>query len=130
MRAAQIKNGVVVNYAEVELFDSDFIDPLDSVIGSRWDGVSFTPPPQKAPTIPDRIPRLNARLALLNIGKWDMVQPAIDSLPEEQRPIAQAYFEDAQYWNRQDQFVLMIAQLIGMTPLDIDSAFIYADSLG
>lgn len=44
MRAAQIKNNVVVNMALVSEFSSEFIDPLDADIGYLWDGKKFTAP--------------------------------------------------------------------------------------
>lgn len=46
MRAAQIENNVVVNFAEVAGFDSQFVDPRDAVIGSTYNPETgdFTPP--------------------------------------------------------------------------------------
>ncbi len=45
MRAAQInEHGVVINYAEVGGFHGTFLDPLDSVIGSTWNGEAFQAP--------------------------------------------------------------------------------------
>lgn len=44
MRAAVISSGVVVNYAEVGAFTATYVAPGSSVIGSTWDGNSFTPP--------------------------------------------------------------------------------------
>jgi hypothetical protein len=56
MRAAQIDaNNIVINYAEVEAFSAEFIDPLNSVIGSFWNGTSFVNPPPPGPD-----PALNA----------------------------------------------------------------------
>lgn len=50
MRAAQIKDGVVVNFAEVAGFSAEFIEPHDAVIGSVWDGAQFAATP---PTVSD-----------------------------------------------------------------------------
>jgi|SRR6516225_1705429 hypothetical protein len=45
MRAAHIdENNVVINYVLVDGFSSTFIDPMDSAIGSTWNGTSFVPP--------------------------------------------------------------------------------------
>lgn len=63
MRAAHIENNVVVNYVEAGGFDDIFIDPLDSVIGSTWDGEKFTAP---APTPITRDQAKDARQALVD----------------------------------------------------------------
>ncbi len=44
MRAAQIKNGIVVNYAEVVAFGGEFVNPGNSVLGATWNGGIFTNP--------------------------------------------------------------------------------------
>lgn len=45
MRAAQLDSeSYVINYAEVEGLDLQFVDPLDSVIGSFWNGTAFVNP--------------------------------------------------------------------------------------
>jgi hypothetical protein len=55
MRAAQLENNVVINFAEVAGFDDQFVDPQDSVIGSIFDPETeaFTAPAptQEAPTL-------------------------------------------------------------------------------
>lgn len=54
MRAAMLNlENFVINYAEVSGFDDRFIDPLDSVIGSYWNGISFDNPVPPTPSAPD-----------------------------------------------------------------------------
>jgi hypothetical protein len=54
MRAAQISNNTVINYAEVVAFDDvQFIDPTGSVMGSTWNGATFTAPIPDPPTFPE-----------------------------------------------------------------------------
>lgn len=54
MRAAQILNNVVINYAEVVAFDGvQFIDPTGSVMGATWNGATFAAPPPDPPTFPE-----------------------------------------------------------------------------
>lgn len=57
MRAAQLDaNNTVINYAEVSGFDGvQFIDPLDSVIGSTWDGSAYVHPVPLLPTEADYV---------------------------------------------------------------------------
>jgi hypothetical protein len=62
MRAAQIENGVVINYAEVNEFDSTFIAPGDSVIGSTWDGQQFIAPAPAMPTVAEYTAAVQAHL--------------------------------------------------------------------
>ncbi len=54
MRAAQLDSGnYVINYAEVENYFGPYIDPLDSVIGSYWNGTAFENPAPPIPPEPD-----------------------------------------------------------------------------
>jgi hypothetical protein len=61
MRAAQLDaNNVVINFAEVGGFDGvQFIDPLDSVMGSVWNGSSFTHPQPEPVPQPRQMPSLD-----------------------------------------------------------------------
>lgn len=57
MRAAQLdSNDYVINFAEVTGFGGSFIDPLDSVIGSFWNGMSFENPIPPEPPISANAP--------------------------------------------------------------------------
>lgn len=54
MRAAQLDaNNYVINYAEVSGYSYPYIDPLNSVIGSYWNGTSFDNPVPPVPPPPD-----------------------------------------------------------------------------
>lgn len=53
MRAAQLdENSTVINYAEVGGFGGQFIDPLNSVMGSFWNGSAFENPVPPVPPVP------------------------------------------------------------------------------
>lgn len=58
MRAAQLDaNSIVINYAQVTGFNDEFIDPLNSVMGSYWDGTNFiNPSPPVPPPYPPDTP--------------------------------------------------------------------------
>lgn len=58
MRAAQLDaNNVVINYAEVGGFDVSFIAPMNSVMGSFWNGSTFIDPaPPPAPPLSANAP--------------------------------------------------------------------------
>lgn len=78
MRAAQIQDGVVINYAEVNSFDGVcFFDPLGSSLGDIWDGARFLTP---APPLPTEEQFLAAVDGLLNEGasrkRYDSIHSA------------------------------------------------------
>jgi hypothetical protein len=96
---------------------SDQIEPF----AGRFIPVGYVNP------IPEKVDRLQARLALIHTGKWDAIQPAINAIQDGlERAIAQAYFEDAKCWYRQDEFVLSIGSAIGLSDSDMDALFIKA----
>jgi len=108
----------------------DGVDYQFSVVGSATIE-DYVPPVPVAPAaiIPEKTSRLCARLTLLDAGKWSLIQPAINTLEEPQKSIAQAFFEDAEYWYRDDQFVNLLAPLMGMSELEVDALFIAAEIL-
>ena len=57
MRAAQLDvNNYVINFAEVGGFTGQFIDPMNSVIGSFWNGTSFNNPVPPVPPLSANAP--------------------------------------------------------------------------
>src|SRR3954470_21110013 len=117
MKAHQLDaDGVIINTIVVDGLDvlPDLVDAgIGGSIGdSIIDGVVVPKAPDPI-VVPEKIDRLQARLALLCASKWSLIQPAIDALEEPDRSIAQAYFEDAKHWYRHDQIVLMLAPAIG-----------------
>lgn len=128
IRALVIQNGLVVNVVMLNSL-SELPGSVESNVGNigdTWNGSACVPPAPivAPPVVPKMVERLQARLALLAEGKWGLIQPVIDSLSEPQKSIAQAYFEDARYWYRNDAFVLLLAPAIGLdTPAKIDAVF-------
>lgn len=82
MRAAHIKNGKVVNFVEVNEFTIDWVDPKNSVVGSTWDGVRFTPPD---PDSDEEVDKNNAQvfpeIMALEAGQARTVREAILNFP-------------------------------------------------
>lgn len=110
-------------YTEIDVIDeSPSADIGDSIVNG-----TITPAPD-IPIVPHSVDRLQARIELIVLKKWDLIQPVINAIEDiEIRAIAQAYFEDARTWARNDQFVLMIAPQIGMDGPALDAAFISAE---
>ena len=79
--------------------------------------------------VPARVTRKAARLALAKAGKFHMVQPAIDSMPEPQRTLVQIEWDDSQTFERASSTVAMIGAAIGSTSAELDALFIAAATL-
>lgn len=132
MRAAQLdSNNSVINFAEVGGFDeSQFVNPLDSVIGSVWDGDSFTDPIPHAPTIPESVAMWQARSVMIEDGILDAVVTYLTAMPDEiKRKQAQAKFEYSSTVRRDDPLVKFVIPALGKTEAQIDAMFIRAAAM-
>lgn len=79
--------------------------------------------------IPYTVDMLQARIALIQSGKFNMVQPAIDALPDSERLIADTYWNYANNVKRNDPFTLGIGAAIGLSSSEIDDLFIAASKI-
>lgn len=98
-------------------------------IGGTWDGESFSPAPPIPEPVPQSVTMRQARRYLLNIGRLQDVDAAIDNLPEPQRTAAKIDWEYSQVVERQSEFVLMLAPVLGWDAAGLDTMFIEADKL-
>ena len=128
MRAAEIKDGVVINFAEVEEFFGDFIDPLDSVLGSTWDGVAFTAPEPVA-YVPQEVSMAQAQEALYDAGLLDSVDAAIDAMEGELGDKARIRWGKSPTVRRDSSWVLALSPILGLTSEKLDELFIAASKL-
>lgn len=130
MRAAKIKDGVVVNYVLVEEYTDDCIDPRDALIGDKWDGFVFkTPEKQVNYEVPESVPMRSARLILYKAGLLNLVQTYIDSLTGEGAEEAKINWEFALNVSRNDPLVKQLIPSLGKTEEEIDQMFIEASKL-
>lgn len=81
------------------------------------------------PKIPKSVPRKAARLALLNAGKFHLVQPAIDALDEPDRTFVQIEWDDSLTFERDSSTLLLLAGAIGIDSDGLDQLFIAAEAL-
>lgn len=131
MRAAQIENGMVVNYAEVGGFDGvQFIDPLDSVFGSTWDGEKFMAPPPVPEAVPAEVSRrqgLQAIFLMYGLTQEQVEQKIIDIVtdPTEQY-LTLVEIRASQTFERQRATVVQMGAALGW---DLDALFIKAAAL-
>ena len=70
-----------------------------------------------------------ARLALLQVGKYADVSTAIASMPEPQKTAATIEWEYASTVERSSTFVASMATALGLTEAEMDSLFVLAASL-
>ena len=122
MRSAQIKDSVVINFAEIDAFNSEFIDPKDAQIGAVWNGAQFFNPLPPAPSVPQTVTMRQAQLALLQSGYLDVVNNAISAASRA----AQVEWNTAAVVERNSGLVPAMAARLGLTPAKIDALFILA----
>ena len=93
-------------------------------------GVELAPkPPAPPPTVPQRVPMLNAVLVLIDADWWEPLNAHIETLPAKERLIARAYLDRAQTMARDNALVLSIPAVLGKTEAEVDELFILAGAL-
>lgn len=74
--------------------------------------------------VPPSASKRAARMALIQAGKFALVQPAIDAITDpSQRAMAQVAWDDSLTYRRDDPYLAMIAAAIGLTDADLDNLF-------
>jgi hypothetical protein len=74
--------------------------------------------------VPASVTRRQARQALVLAGKFDLVQPAIDAIPNAlQRKLMQIEWDDSQEFERNRPSLIAIGQAIGLTSSELDDLF-------
>lgn len=101
---------------------------------STREGLELVPAaPPAPPSVPGRVPMLNAHLVLIDSGWIDGINAYIDSLPDvapdRTRSKARAYFNLALTMERDHPLVLGIPQALGKTDAEVDQLFIAAAAL-
>lgn len=79
--------------------------------------------------VPEFVTQRQARLALFNAGKLDLVEAAIDSLPEPDRSIARVEWTYAATINRRSPLVAKLIVAINLSESETDDLFITAATL-
>jgi hypothetical protein len=97
-----------------------------------WMAEGNEPEPYEAPapTIPYSVTRRQAKQALILDGLIDMVQPAIDSIPDPvQRALMQVEWDDSQEFLRDRPQLIMLAAALGLDSAGLDAIFVKASLL-
>lgn len=121
--------GIFGPFAVVETladrYRCDGADYQFSVIGAAKieDYVAPPPPPVVVP-VPASVTRRQARQALVLAGKFDLVQIAINAIPNPlQRKLMQIEWDDSLTFERNRPSLISIGAAIGLTPSNIDDLF-------
>lgn len=103
--------------------------PLD-----RWDYVDGAwvelTPPQPAVLVPEKVSRLQAKMALALTGQLAAIEAAVvDAASGQEGELALLYWNDASDFHRQHYLVQSITAGLGMTTEQVDQLFINAATL-
>lgn len=129
MNIAVITNGLVTNVIVgdattlasspgpgVTLVD---IGSTKAWIGWSYAAGKFTAPAAPAPTVPQSVTRLQARLALQAAGLLTATETAVTAAGGA----TLIWYQDAQLWDRLDPILNQLGQTIGLTGAQIDALF-------
>lgn len=129
VKYAIIENGTVTNVAvSSSALESNWVQSDTAAIGDTYDGTTFTRP-DNTPTLEERraamaVPRLAARLALIDASLWDSIPALIDGIEDASvKARTLAFFEDAQNWQREDATVQALAAGLGLSDTELDGLF-------
>lgn len=143
MQYARITDGAVAELIEgtatplADRFHPDIVaqmrvvpDNLPVVVGWRWDGEDFTPPPAPGPAPIPPITARQLRLWLLSKGQaLSSVDDAIAALPLQQREPARVEWEYSTIYERAHPLIASIGTALGFQPSEMDAGFIEAAGL-
>lgn len=132
MRAHVInESGLIENTIMVDELGEGMIDAaIGGEIGDSYiDGVivkKSIPTPEPVVVVPQSVTRKQARLALLAAGHFYAVHDGIESLEEPIRTEAKINWDDSDTYARDNPFVAMMAQMLGLSNSDVDDLFVAA----
>lgn len=139
MNAHQLDaNGVILNTIVVDslvALPSLVNAAIGGSIGDSIIGGVLMPRPTPVPTVPQSVPRLNARLILLGrtlpsgVSYWADIVAFVAAIPGVDGDQARAYFEDAQTWRPDNALVAKWATARSISSAEIGGLFIAAGAL-
>lgn len=101
--------------------------------GHEWIELPYTAPepmPEPALPVPQSVTKRQARQALLLAGLLDLVQPAIDAIPDTTaRRMAQIEWDDSQEYQRDRPVLISLATALGLDGAELDQLFRTAATL-
>ena len=79
------------------------------------------------PPVPQEVSRLQARLALISIDKWDITKAYFEAPERTAEEVA--FFEDATVYRRDNPVMISAAASVGVTEAELDDLFQLAATL-
>jgi hypothetical protein len=79
------------------------------------------------PPVPQEVSRLQARLALISIDKWDITKAYFEEPERTAEEVA--FFEDATVYRRDNPVMIAAAESVGVTETELDELFRLAVTL-
>ena len=116
---------------KTQLMQAGNIEAQGEGFAQRWEVVELSTEEQAAKLIDLRqdmsVPRLAARIALIDEGLWDSIPALIAAIPDATaKARSLAYFEDAVTWRRLDSTVVTLATGLGLDDEGLDDLFVAA----
>lgn len=114
----------------IEISDVDWITYLENQSTYKFvNGIltSYIP----VVIIPDAtsITNKQGRLQFIALGKYALVQPAIDALPSPQKEMAQVEYDQSPTWSITDTTILSLMGALGIADTDLQTLFNDASKL-
>lgn len=100
--------------------------PDGSVCDQYQDGQFVPLPPDATPAVPQSVSRRQGRLALLDIGRLDVVESAIEAIADPAKKRAAQIEYEADTWERGNQFLRDMWAQLGGTAEQLDDLFVLA----
>ena len=135
MKQLNATTGVFGPFSKIETladrYRCDGVDFQFTVIGNAIIEDYVQPPPLPVVIpVPSKVTRRQARQALVLANKFDLVQIAINAIPDTtQRKLMQIEWDDSQEFEHNRPSLIAIGTAVGLTPEGVDDLFRTAATL-
>lgn len=138
MTIARVDGGQIIEFKELDLVDVpehkrwlwmavEYVGegPIENLVMDNGKiTITRTQPP---PTVPQTVTRLQARLAMKRAGFLDLVVGKMALMNETDD--ARLYWDNAAVWERNSPVLLEMADVLQLSPMQLDQLFITAASI-
>jgi hypothetical protein len=81
-------------------------------------------PAEQGVLIPESVSRAQGKYALITSGLWSQVLVFMESLPEDEKQLADIALNDTVTWRRDSAFLIRLADAIDITTEELDNLFV------
>ena len=131
---ANIDSGIVIallQYEKLPVFHPSIImvdvtGRPDIKVGMLYKNKKFYPAPvvPEVITVPSSVTRAQGKYALIKAGRWEQLCAFVDTLPAEDKQIAELALNDTLTWKRTSPFLNQMVVAVGMSEAELDDLFI------